>query len=52
LEQGCQIERPASCITQDGSDYDRIGEVFRAPKTGQLVLIESASKNKDAKTAP
>ena len=44
VEQGRQIERPAEGVTQDGSGYDRVGEVFRDPKTGQLVLIEPAKK--------
>lgn len=42
VEKGRQIERPASGVTQDGSGYDRVGEVFRDPKTGQLMLIEPA----------
>jgi len=47
VEKGRQIERPAAGVTQAGSGYDRVGEVFRDPKTGQLVLIEPA-KNKAA----
>ncbi len=43
VEKGQQIERPASGITQQGSGYDRVGEVFRDPKTGKLVLIEPAA---------
>lgn len=42
VEKGRQIERPASGVSQDGSGYDRVGEVFRDPKTGQLMLIEPA----------
>jgi hypothetical protein len=42
VEKGQPIERPASGITQAGSGYDRVGEVFRDPKTGKLVLIEPA----------
>jgi len=44
VEKGQQIERPVSGITQNGSGYDRVGEVFRDPKTGKLVLIEPAAK--------
>jgi len=44
VEKGRQIERPADGVTQAGSGYDRVGEVFRDPKTGQLVLIEPAKK--------
>jgi hypothetical protein len=42
VEKGRQIERPADGVTQAGSGYDRVGEVFRDPKTGHLVLIEPA----------
>jgi len=42
VEKGRQIERLAAGVTQAGSGYDRVGEVFRDPKTGQLVLIEPA----------
>lgn len=45
VEKGRQIERPASGVTQDGSGYDRVGEVYRDPKTGQLMLIEPAATN-------
>jgi hypothetical protein len=44
VEKGRQIERPAEGVSQSGSGYDRVGEVFRDPKTGKLVLIEPASK--------
>lgn len=42
VEKGRQIERPVDGVTQAGSGYDRVGEVFRDPKTGQLVLVEPA----------
>lgn len=42
VEKGRQIERPASGVTEAGSGYDRVGEVFRDPRTGQLMLIEPA----------
>lgn len=42
VEKGRQIERPAAGVNQAGSGYDRVGEVFRDPKTGQLVLVEPA----------
>ncbi|WP_395407402.1 hypothetical protein ACHMW6_12485 [Pseudoduganella sp. UC29_106] len=45
VEKGKQIERPADGITQDDSGYDRVGEVFRDPKTGKLMLIEPARKS-------
>lgn len=44
VEKGRQIEQPASGVTQDGSGYDRVGEVYRDPKTGKLVLIEPAKQ--------
>ncbi len=40
VEKGQQIERPADGITRNGSGYERVGEVFRDPKTGKLVLVE------------
>jgi hypothetical protein len=46
VEKGRQIEQPASGVTQDGSGYDRVGEVYRDPKTGKLVLIEPAATAK------
>lgn len=45
VDKGREIQRPASGITQSGSGYDRVGEVFRDPKTGKLVLIEPPAKN-------
>jgi hypothetical protein len=42
VDKGQEIARPASGITNHGSGYDRVGEVFRDPKTGKLVLIEPA----------
>ncbi len=40
VEKGRQIERPAEGVTQTGAGYDRVGEVFRDPKSGKLILIE------------
>lgn len=40
VDKGRQIERPAAGAGQAGAGYDRVGEVFRDPKTGQLILIE------------
>ncbi len=40
VEKGQQIERPAAGIVHGGSGYDRVGEVFRDPVSGKLVLIE------------
>lgn len=40
VEKGQEIERPAQGTIQGGAGYDRVGEVFRDPKTGRLVLIE------------
>lgn len=42
VEKGRQIERPASGVTQAGSGYDRVGDVYRDPRTGRLVLVEPA----------
>lgn len=43
VEKGREIERPAEGAQQAGSGYARVGEVFRDPKTGRLVLIEPSS---------
>lgn len=47
VDKGQEIERPATGITQNGSGYDRVGEVFRDPKTGKLVLIEPTPPKED-----
>lgn len=44
VEKGREIERPAQGGIRGGAGYDRVGEVFRDPKTGRLVLIEPAEK--------
>ena len=48
VDKGRAIERPADGQGQAGAGMDRVGEVFRDPKTGQLILIEPAA----GKTAP
>ncbi|SHG63146.1 DUF2149 domain-containing protein [Massilia sp. CF038] len=40
VEKGQEITQPASGTAHNGNGYDRVGEVFRDPKTGKLVLIE------------
>jgi hypothetical protein len=45
VDKGQEIARPADGVARAGSGYDRVGEVFRDPKTGKLVLIEPASAN-------
>ncbi|TXH64475.1 MAG: hypothetical protein E6Q93_00085 [Burkholderiaceae bacterium] len=40
VEKGREVERPATGAQQAGAGYDRVGEVFRDPKTGKLILIE------------
>ena len=49
VDKGQEIERPSAGITHTGSGYDRVGEVFRDPKTGKLVLIEPVSPAPGAK---
>ena len=44
VEKGRQIERPAEGAGMAGSGYDRVGEVYRDPKTGKLVLVEPPAK--------
>jgi len=43
VEKGREVERPATGAQQAGAGYDRVGEVFRDPKTGKLILIEPDS---------
>ena len=43
VDKGRAIERPADGTGQAGAGMDRVGEVFRDPKTGQLILIEPAA---------
>ena len=40
VEKGQEIARPLDGAAQSGSGYDRVGEVYRDPKTGKLVLVE------------
>ncbi|MGH8855925.1 MAG: DUF2149 domain-containing protein [Telluria sp.] len=49
VEKGQEIQRPAAGTTHSGSGYDRVGEVFRDPKTGKLVLIEPTAKRQESK---
>ncbi|MCP5267664.1 MAG: hypothetical protein H6943_01355 [Zoogloeaceae bacterium] len=44
VDKGREVERPASGTQQAGAGYDRVGEVFRDPKTGKLILIEPTTK--------
>lgn len=39
--RGQEIARPADGAALAGSGYARVGEVYRDPKTGKLVLIEA-----------
>lgn len=40
VEKGREISRPAVDGKAGGAGYDRVGDVFRDPKTGKLILIE------------
>ena len=44
VEKGQEISRPVDGSSQTGRGFDRVGEVFRDPKTGKLVLIEPEKK--------
>lgn len=46
VDKGQSIERPADGAGKAGAGYDRVGEVFRDPKTGQLILVEPAMPQK------
>lgn len=50
VEKGREISRPASEGTPDGVGYARVGEVFRDPKTGKLLLIEPSPTSPSAST--
>ncbi len=41
VEKGRQIERPLDGAGTAGSGYARVGEVYRDPQTGKLVLVEA-----------
>lgn len=41
VDRGQEIERPAAGAPRAGNGYDRVGEVYRDPRTGKLVLIEA-----------
>lgn len=43
VDKGREIERPAAGAGQAGAGYDRVGEVFRDPQSGRLILIEPAT---------
>ncbi|MBI2308116.1 MAG: hypothetical protein HYU78_12520 [Rhodocyclales bacterium] len=43
VDKGREVERPAAGAQQAGAGYDRVGEVFRDPKSGKLILIEPAA---------
>lgn len=40
VDKGREIERPAAGTGQAGAGYHRVGEVFRDPASGKLILIE------------
>jgi hypothetical protein len=42
--QGREIQAPQSGMQNLGSGYEAIGQVYRDPKTGKLLLIEEAGK--------
>ncbi|MDY0038645.1 MAG: hypothetical protein RBS05_22300 [Zoogloea oleivorans] len=46
VDKGQSIERPADGMGQAGAGFDRVGEVFRDPKTGQLILVEPGKAHK------
>lgn len=44
VEKGREISRPAVEGKAGGAGYDRVGDVFRDPKSGKLILIEPQGK--------
>lgn len=51
LEKGQEIERPATGTGFQGQGYSRVGEVFRDPKTGKLILVEPEANPSDARNS-
>ena len=45
ISQGREIEAPDTSPSAAGSGYESVGQVYRDPKTGKLLLIEGANKN-------
>ncbi|MFJ5446409.1 DUF2149 domain-containing protein [Methylobacillus methanolivorans] len=44
IEQGKEIEAPETTSSNaTGSGYEAVGQVYRDPKTGKLVLIEQTT---------
>lgn len=43
VHKGQEIAQPPAGMNEQGTGYDRVGEVFRDPKTGKLVLIQPAA---------
>lgn len=48
IEQGKEIEAPETTSSSAaGSGYQAVGQVYRDPKTGKLVLIETPATEPD-----
>lgn len=47
VQKGQEIERPATGLQQQGMGLNRVGEVFRDPETGKLVLVEGTGIKKE-----
>jgi len=52
IEKGQEIERPATGTGLQGQGYSRVGEVFRDPKTGKLILVEPENPTLEGKRKP
>lgn len=56
ISQGREIEAPDTSSSAAGSGYQAVGQVYRDPKTGKLLLIEQGQPGavpaSDGKAAP
>lgn len=52
ITQGREIEAPDTSSSALGSGYQAVGQVYRDPKTGKLLLIEQAGPQSQPATTP
>lgn len=52
ITQGREIEAPDTSSSAAGSGYESVGQVYRDPKTGKLLLIEQANSTSASTSSP
>lgn len=52
ITQGREIEAPDTSSSTAGSGYESVGQVYRDPKTGKLLLIEQANSTSSSTRTP